>query len=46
MICMRKYRKYEKDDKYSKNIMYIKKIFLVCKEKYLGGIDGEKILGF
>ena len=25
MICMRKYRKYEKDDKYSKNIMYIKK---------------------
>lgn len=46
MICMRKYRKYEKDDKYSKNIMYIKKIFLVCKEKYSGGINGEKILEF
>lgn len=46
MICMRKYCKYEKDDKYSKNIMYIKKIFLVCKEKYSGGINGEKILGF
>ncbi|WP_314961758.1 hypothetical protein [Peptostreptococcus stomatis] len=43
---MRKYRKYEKNDKYSNSIMYIKKIFLVCKEKYLGGIDGEKILGF
>lgn len=46
MICMRKYHKYEKDDKYSNSIMYIKKILLVCKEKYSGGINGEKILGF
>lgn len=46
MICMRKYRKYEKDDKYSNSIMYIKNILLVYKEKYSGGINGEKILGF
>lgn len=26
MICIRKYRKYEKDDKYSNSIMYIKDI--------------------
>ena len=45
MKCMRKYRKYEKDDKYSNSIMCIKKILLVCKEKYSGGLNGEKILG-